>query len=72
MVTARELIVNADRIAKERGLTQAEWCKRAGLDEVGVAVSRTYKRGDCKLTTMVKLLKPLGYELKIVKRSVAE
>lgn len=72
MVTARELIVDADRIAKERGLTQAEWCKRAGLDEVGVAVSRTYKRGDCKLTTMVKLLKPLGYELEIVKRSVAE
>ena len=72
MITARELIVDADRIAKERGLTQAEWCKRAGLDEVGVAVSRTYKRGDCKLTTMVKLLKPLGYELEIVKRSVAE
>lgn len=72
MVTARELIVNADRIAKERGLTQAEWCKRAGLDEVGVAVSRTYKRGDCKLTTMVKLLKPLGYELKIVRKGATE
>lgn len=72
MITARELIVNADRIAKERGLTQAEWCKRAGLDEVGVAVSRTYKRGDCKLTTMVKLLKPLGYELEIVRKGATE
>ena len=72
MVTARELIVDADRIAKERGLTQAEWCKRAGLDEVGVAVSRTYKRGDCKLTTMVKLLEPLGYELEIVRKGATE
>ena len=67
MVTARELIVDADRIAKERGLTQAEWCKRAGLDEVGVAVSRTYKRGDCKVSTLLRLLEPLGCKLSIQK-----
>ena len=63
MVNARDLIVEADRIAKGQGLTQAEWCKRAGLDAGGMAVCRTYKRGDCKLTTLIALLKPLGYKL---------
>lgn len=68
MGEARELIMNADCIAKEQGLTQAEWCRRAGLDEAGMAVSRTYHRGDCKVSTLLRLLEPLGYELSIQKR----
>ena len=66
-MNARELINEADRIRQEQDLTQAEWSRRAGLDEVGMAISRTYNKGNCKLTTMVRLLKPLGYELRIVK-----
>ena len=64
---ARELIVEADRIRQEKGLSQAEWSRAAGLDEGGMAVSRTFNRGNCKLTTLSRLLKPLGYELQIRK-----
>lgn len=64
---ARDLILQADRIAKEKGLTQAEWSRKAGLDNVGMQICRTFKRGDCKLSTMKKLLKPLGYRLTITK-----
>lgn len=65
---ARELIVRADNIAREQGLTQAEWCRRAGFDEFGKLVSRTFKVGNCKLTTLASLLRPLGYELVIVRK----
>ena len=65
---ARGLIAAADQIAREQGLTQAEWCRRAGYDEFGKLISNTYKRGNCKLSVLTQLLKPLGYELQIVKR----
>jgi len=64
---ARELITEADRIAKGQGLTQAEWCRRAGFDEFGKLISNTYRRGNCKLSVFSQLLKPLGYEIRIVK-----
>lgn len=65
---ARELISYADRLAREAGLTQAEWCRRAGFDEFGKLVSNTHRRGNCKLSVLEKLLRPLGYELRIVKK----
>lgn len=64
---ARDLITQADRIAREQGMTQAEWCRRAGFDEYGKLVSNTHRRGNCKLSVMARLLRPLGYELRIVK-----
>lgn len=63
----RELIAEADRLSKSAGLTQAEWSRAAGYDANGMAVSRTFNRGNCKLSTFVNLLKPLGYRLKIEK-----
>lgn len=66
-MTARELVVKADEIRQDRKMSQAEWSRAAGLDDAGVAVCRTFNKGNCKLSTMVRLLKPLGYELKIVK-----
>ena len=66
-MTARELIVAADAIRKDQGMTQAEWSRSAGMDEVGMAISRAYSKGNCKLTTLVQLLRPLGYELSITK-----
>lgn len=68
-MNARELIVEADRIRQNefKGMSQAEWGRQAGFDEWGKAVSRTFFTGNCKLTTMVRLLRPLGYELKIEK-----
>ncbi len=65
---ARQLISQADRIARDAGLTQAEWCRRAGFDEFGKLVSNTHRRGNCKLSVFAQLLKPLGYEIRIVKR----
>ena len=67
--TARELITQADRIRREEfgGMSQAEWSRQAGLDDFGKTVSRNFFSGNCKLSTMVMLLRPLGYELKIEK-----
>lgn len=64
---ARQLIVLADEIRRDSGITQAEWCRRAGFDEFGKLVSNTYRRGNCKLSVFAQLLKPLGYEIRIVK-----
>ncbi len=65
---ARDLIVQADKIATDQGLTQAEWCRRAGFDEFGKLISRTYSKGNCKLNVLVQLLQPLGYELRIERK----
>lgn len=66
-MNARDLIVQADKIRNDQNLSQAEWSRAAGLDDAGVAVCRTFNKGNCKLSTFVRLLKPLGYELKIIK-----
>lgn len=65
---ARRLIIEADRIARQQGMTQAEWSRRAGFDEFGKIVSNTFRRGNCKVSVLAQLLKPLGYELRIEKR----
>ena len=64
----RELITQADQIAREQGLTQAEWSRRAGFDEFGKLISNTFNRGNCKLSVLAQLLRPLAYGLHIVKR----
>ena len=64
---ARQLITQADKIRQEEGITQAEWCRRAGFDEFGKLVSNTFRRGNCKLSVFAQLLKPLGYEIAIIK-----
>lgn len=66
MTRAAQLIWEADRIAKGKGLTQAEWSRKAGFDTAGVAISRTYKRGNCKLSTFVSLLEAIGYRVEIM------
>lgn len=65
---ARQLICQADKIAREQGMTQAEWSRKAGFDEFGKLISNTHKRGNCKVSVLSQLLKPLGYELRIEKR----
>ena len=64
----RQLISQADRLAREAGLTQAEWCRRAGFDEFGKLVSNTHRRGNCKLSVFAQLLRAIGYEIQIVKQ----
>lgn len=65
---ARQLITQADKLRQDEGITQAEWCRRAGFDEFGKLVSNTYRRGNCKLSVFSQLLKALGYEIQIVKQ----
>ena len=69
---ARQLITQADRLRQDEGITQAEWCRRAGFDEFGKLVSNTYRRGNCKLSVFSQLLKALGYEIVIVKQEERE
>ena len=69
---ARQLITQADRLRQDEGITQAEWCRRAGFDEFGKLVSNTYRRGNCKLSVFSQLLKALGYEIQIVKQEEKE
>ena len=64
---ARQLITLADEIRRDEGITQAEWCRRAGFDEFGKLVSNTFRRGNCKLSVFLQLLKSLGYGIAIVK-----
>lgn len=66
-MNARQLIVLADKIRRDEGMTQAEWCRRAGFDEHGKLVSNAFRRGNCKLSVFAQLLRPLGYEIMIVK-----
>lgn len=63
------LINEAVAIAKAQGLSQAEWCRRAGFDEFGKLVCNAIKRDDIKLETFVQLLEPLGCELAIVREA---
>ena len=65
-MTARDLIMQADRIAREQGYTQSGWSKAAGRSENGQTVSRIISKGECKLGTFLELLEPLGCELKIL------
>lgn len=69
---ARQLIVQADEIRRDQDMTQAEWCRRAGFDEFGKLVSNTFRRGNCKMNVFLQLLRPLGYELRIVKQEERE
>lgn len=66
-MTARELIFTADRIREQQGFTATGWGIEAGLDDKGGVVSRMCSKGNCKLSTLVQLLAPLGYELEIRK-----
>ena len=69
---ARQLITQADEIRRDEGITQAEWCRRAGFDEYGKLVSNSFRRGNCKLSVFLQLLKALGYEIQIVKQEGME
>ena len=67
MKNARQLIVQADEIRRNKDMTQADWSRAAGFDVFGKLISNTFRRGDCKLSVFAQLLKPLGYEIRIVK-----
>lgn len=68
---ARSLILLADRIAREKGLTQSEWSSRAGFAKNGQTVSRIISKGNCRLSTFLRLLNVIDCELAIVEEKDA-
>ena len=65
---ARDIILQADAIARKKGLTQSQWSSMAGYASNGQTVSRIMSRGECKLSTIVSLLDTVGCELMIVNK----
>lgn len=65
---ARDLILQADAIARKKGMTQAQWSSMAGHASNGQTVSRILNRGECKLSTMIALLDSLDCELRIISK----
>jgi hypothetical protein len=63
----RALILQADQLAREKGLNQKKWSDVAGYAKNGQTVSRIMSKGDCRMSTFLSLLKPLGAELRIVR-----
>ena len=71
-MTARDLILEADTIARGQGFTQAAWSRAAGRAQSGQTVSRIVARGECKLGTLLELLEPLGYELSVKRKGTKD
>jgi hypothetical protein len=65
---ARDLILQADAIARKKGMTQAQWSSMSGYASNGQTVSRILNRGECKLSTMIALLDSIDCELRIISK----
>ena len=64
---ARDLILKADCIARGQGYSQSSWSRKAGRAFNGQTVSRIISRGDCRISTFLDLVEPLGYRLALIK-----
>lgn len=64
-MNARQLIMESDRIADEKRLTQSEWSRRAGHAKNGQTISRIMSKGDCRLSTFIRMLDAIGCRLEI-------
>ena len=67
---ARALIIKADKIARDQGLNQKQWSAKSGHAANGQTVSRIISKGDCRMSTFLALLEPLGMKLEIVEAEV--
>ena len=63
------LILQADRIAREKGMTQKEWSAKAGHAKNGQTVSRIIRKGDCRVSTLLRLLNVIDCRLEIVEEN---
>ena len=64
---ARTLVLQADEIARRKGLTQSQWSTAAGHAKNGQTVSRIISKGDCRISTFLRLLEAIDCKLEIVK-----
>lgn len=62
---ARSLILQADEIARRKGLNQSKWSKSAGYANNGQTVSRILSKGDCRVSTFLALVNALGCRIEI-------
>jgi len=68
---SRQLIIKADEIARNEGFTQAKWSAKAGHAKSGQTVSRIVNKGDCRISTFLRLLEAIDCKLEIVRRDDA-
>lgn len=54
------------QIAKNEGLTQSELARRMGISKQ--ALSKMLNQEDIRVSTVIKIIRPLGYEFIIEKR----
>ena len=59
--------MEADEIARQKGLTQSQWSRLAGRANNGQTISRIVKVGDCRVSTFIDLLTAIGCKLEIKK-----
>lgn len=62
---SRSLIMQADKIARDKGMSQSQWSRSAGHASNGQTVSRIISKGDCRLSTLLALVHALGCKLEI-------
>lgn len=62
----KRLIEHLVTIARERGMTQAELARRAGMTAVGL--SKAKARGDIRASSLQRLAAALGLELALLPR----
>lgn len=68
-MNARTLIIQADSLAREKGMTQKEWSTKAGHAKNGQTVSRIISKGDCRISTFLRLLEAIDCRLEIVEEN---
>ena len=69
---ARALILLADSIARDQGHSQSSWSRVSGRAFNGQTVSRIISKGDCRISTFLDLIEPLGYKLALIKEDIDE
>lgn len=69
---ARTLIMQADGIVRRKGMTQSEWSAKAGHAKNGQTVSRIISKGDCRMSTFLRLLRAVDCRLEIVEENDAD
>lgn len=62
---SRTLIEKAYNKAKDKGYNQTKWSSEAGYAVNGQTVSRIMKSGDCRVSTLIELLKTINCKLVI-------
>lgn len=65
---AKDIVLAIDRERMDRRMSQARLAELAGAPDTGQQYARMYLANDAKLSTALRYLHALGWDIKIVKR----